>query len=68
MLARILIREILRYAGLRHRGSETGAERRDLLDQHRQQVRAHGGDQARLQVLDAKIAGSCAPETERDRP
>jgi DNA-binding transcriptional MerR regulator len=52
------IREMLRYAALRERGVGTEAERRDLLEQHRERVRAHVAElQACLLVLDTKIAG-----------
>ena len=52
------IREMLRYAALREKGSGTEAQRRELLDQHRTRVRAHVAElQACLLVLDAKIAG-----------
>ncbi|CAN7241295.1 MerR family transcriptional regulator [Phenylobacterium sp. LjRoot225] len=52
------IREMLRYAALRERGVDTQAERRELLEQHRERVRAHAAElTASLLVLDAKIAG-----------
>ncbi|PWK76282.1 MerR family transcriptional regulator [Aminobacter sp. AP02] len=52
------IREMLRYADLRQKGSGTDAERRALLVAHREKVRAHVANlQANLLVLDAKIAG-----------
>ncbi|PIO97321.1 Transcriptional regulator, MerR family protein [uncultured Pleomorphomonas sp.] len=52
------IREMLRYAALRERGVGTEAERRALLEQHRERVRAHVAElQACLLVLDTKIAG-----------
>jgi len=52
------IRDMLRYAALRARGAGTGAERRALLEQHRDRVRAHVADlQDCLLVLDTKIAG-----------
>ncbi len=52
------IREMLRYAALREKGSATDAERRALLEAHRHKVRDHVADlQANLLVLDAKIAG-----------
>ncbi|MBZ9885561.1 MerR family transcriptional regulator [Mesorhizobium sp. CA10] len=52
------IREMLRYAALRERGADTGAERGALLKQHRERVRAHVAKlQACLLVLDTKIAG-----------
>ncbi|MBR9972281.1 MerR family transcriptional regulator [Magnetospirillum sulfuroxidans] len=57
------IRDMLRYARLRQQGSETAGERRQLLEHHRQQVRAHvAGLQESLLVLDAKIAGYAAPQ------
>ena len=50
------IREMLRYAALRERGPATGAERRALLEAHRETVRAHVAElQACLLVLDSKI-------------
>lgn len=58
------IREMLRYAELRERGSSTEAARRELLDQHRNRVRAHVANlQACLLVLDTKIAGYSGSET-----
>ena len=52
------IREMLRYAALRDRGASTESERRELLETHREVVRAHVAElQASLLVLDKKIAG-----------
>ena len=52
------IRDMLRYAKLRERGSATETERRKLLEEHRDRVRAHSAElQACLAVLDTKIAG-----------
>ncbi|WP_079591304.1 MerR family transcriptional regulator [Bosea thiooxidans] len=52
------IREMLRYAALRELGSETGAQRRALLERHREQVRARVDElNACLLVLDTKIDG-----------
>ena len=52
------IREMLEYAALREQGVGTQAERRTLLEHHRDRVRAHIADlQANLLVLDTKIAG-----------
>lgn len=52
------IREMLRYAELRQQGEATVAQRRRLLERHRDKVRAHVADlQANLLVLDAKISG-----------
>jgi DNA-binding transcriptional MerR regulator len=57
------IREMLRYADLRDRGAGTEAERRELLERHRERVRAHVADlQACLLVLDTKIAGYAGAE------
>ncbi len=57
------IREMLRYAALRQRGDSTEAERRTLLEQHRERVRAHVADlEACLLVLDTKIAGYVGSE------
>jgi DNA-binding transcriptional MerR regulator len=52
------IRDMLRYAALRERGIGTEAERRELLVQHRERVRARVAEmQDSLRVLDTKIAG-----------
>jgi len=52
------IREMLRYAALRAEGDQTGAQRRKLLEHHRERVRSHVAElQACLLVLDAKIGG-----------
>lgn len=52
------IREMLRYAALREKGIGTEAERRQLMEQHRDRVRAHVAElQACLLVLDTKITG-----------
>ncbi|MBY6239621.1 MerR family transcriptional regulator [Methylosinus sp. Sm6] len=52
------IRDMLRYAALRERGVGTEVERRELLERHRERVRARVADlQACLLVLDTKIAG-----------
>jgi DNA-binding transcriptional MerR regulator len=52
------IRDMLRYAALRENGSGTEAERRMLLERHREQVRARVAElEACLLVLDTKIAG-----------
>jgi DNA-binding transcriptional MerR regulator len=57
------IRDMLRYAALRERGVGTEAERRELLTQHRDRVRAHVAElQATLLVLDTKIAGYAGEE------
>ncbi|TGD98007.1 MerR family transcriptional regulator [Methylobacterium nonmethylotrophicum] len=57
------IRDMLRYAALRERGSGTEAERRALLKAHRDRVRAQVTElQASLLALDAKIAGYAAPQ------
>jgi DNA-binding transcriptional MerR regulator len=57
------IREMLRYAELRQRGSATEADRRELLSQHRDRVRAHVVNlQTCLLVLDTKIAGYSGSE------
>ncbi len=60
------IREMLRYAALRAQGSQTGPERRALLEAHRERVRVHADEIAAcLSVLDAKIAGYGADGEER---
>ena len=52
------IRDMLRYAALRERGVDTEAERRLLLQQHRERVAVHLAElQDCLLVLDTKIAG-----------
>ena len=52
------IREMLRYAALRERGTDTETERCELLVQHRDRVHARIAElQDCLLVLDAKIAG-----------
>jgi hypothetical protein len=57
------IREMLRYAALRERGASTEEERRLLLEQHRERVRARVAElQACLLVLDTKIAGYAGKE------
>ncbi len=57
------IRERLRYARLRERGPQTAAERRLLLEAHRERVRAHVDElKSCLLVLDAKIAGYAGAE------
>ena len=57
------IRDMLRYAALRERGVETEAERRALLQQHRERVALHLAElQDCLLVLDTKIAGYAGQE------
>ena len=52
------IRDMLRYAKLRERGATTETERRALLKEHREHIRAHVTElQTCLLVLDTKIAG-----------
>ena len=52
---------MLRYAALRAEGEGTGPERQQMLEQHRDRVRAHVAElQACLLVLDTKIAGYAA--------
>lgn len=52
------IRDMLRYAALREGGVGTEAERREMLEQQRERVRAHVAElQDCLLVLDTKIAG-----------
>ncbi len=52
---------MLRYAALRAEGEVTGPERQQMLEQHRDRVRAHVAElQACLLVLDTKIAGYAA--------
>jgi len=50
------VREMLQYAELRAQGDQTGPERRALLEQHRERVRAHLAElEDSLLVLDTKI-------------
>lgn len=50
------IREMLQYAELRAQGEQTGPQRRELLEQHRNRVREHLAElQDSLLVLDTKI-------------
>jgi DNA-binding transcriptional MerR regulator len=52
------IRDMLRYAALRDKGAASEAERRHLLEAHRDEVRKHIAElQSCLLVLDSKIAG-----------
>lgn len=51
------VRDMLRYASLRERADETENERRELLVEHRENVREHISDlQNNLRMLDIKIA------------
>ncbi|QRM29931.1 MerR family transcriptional regulator [Microvirga sp. VF16] len=60
------IREMLRYAALRERGVDTEAERRELLEQHRERVRARLAELSDcLLLLDNKIAGYTATTMRR---
>jgi DNA-binding transcriptional MerR regulator len=55
--------DMLHYAALRERGVSTEAERREMLEQHRERVSTHVADlQACLLVLDTKIAGYAGQE------
>lgn len=57
------IREMLAYAALRERGAGTEMERRQLLEQHRDRVRARLAELSEcLLVLDTKIAGYAGTE------
>lgn len=61
------IRDMLLYAKLADNGKGTFNERREMLEEHRERVRAHLADlQACLRVLDGKIA-SYAEAEERMR-
>lgn len=63
------VRDMLRYASLRERADETENERRDLLVEHRRNVREHISDlQNNLRMLDIKIAsyGVTDEEDEND--
>ncbi|MEP9387855.1 MerR family transcriptional regulator [Mesorhizobium sp. KR9-304] len=57
------IREMLRYAALREQRSGTQAARREMLERHRERVRAHVAElNACLLVLDTKIDGYAETE------
>ena len=61
------IRDMLLYAKLADSGKATFSERRQMLEEHRERVRAHVADlEACLRVLDGKIA-SYAEAEERMR-
>lgn len=61
------IRDMLRYARLREGGSGTQAERRALLEAHRDRVRAQVAElQACLLALDAKIDGYTTTQERTD--
>ena len=61
------IRDMLRYAVLRAQGPGTAGERRALLVDHRDRVRAHVAElQDCLHVLDTKIAGYGDPVEEEE--
>ncbi|MDD2704996.1 MAG: MerR family transcriptional regulator [Acidocella sp.] len=61
------IREMLRYAALREQGAGTETERREMLEQHRERVRAHAVElDACLLVLDAKIDGYVDAQKRKD--
>lgn len=52
------LREMLHYAAFRGEGAGTQAQRRKLLEEHRERVRAHVAElNACLLVLDTKIGG-----------
>lgn len=57
------IREMLRYAALREKGAGTEPARREILERHRDRVRARASElDACLAVLDAKISGYAETE------
>ncbi|WDR04018.1 MerR family transcriptional regulator [Devosia algicola] len=57
------IREMMDYAALRAKGSQSGPARRRMLEQHREIVRARISQlSANLVVLDQKIAGYASAE------
>lgn len=59
------VRDMLRYASLRERADETENERRDLLIEHRQNVREHISDlQNNLRMLDIKLASYAITDEE----
>ena len=61
------IRDMLLYAKLAESGKATFSERREMLEVHREHVRAHVADlQACLRILDGKIASYEAEERMRD--
>lgn len=58
------LRDMVRYAALRERGAGTEAERRALLERHREDVRTRiAGLSDCLRVLDSKIAGYAGKTT-----
>jgi DNA-binding transcriptional MerR regulator len=62
------IREMIRYARLREQGPATNAERCELLERHRDSVRAHVTElEASLLVLDSKIAGYAGEDNKPKR-
>jgi DNA-binding transcriptional MerR regulator len=61
------IREMLLYAALREQGAGTETERCEMLEQHRERVRAHVAElDACLLVLDAKIGGYADAQKRKD--
>lgn len=61
------IREMLRYAALRERGAGTEAERQELLERHREEVRTRLAELSEcLLVLDKKIAGYAGTTSRMD--
>jgi DNA-binding transcriptional MerR regulator len=61
------VREMRRYAELRSKGASSNAERRKLLEAHRERVRAHVADlQFSLTVLDKKIDGYAGSTSRRE--
>lgn len=61
------IRDMLRYAALRERGAGTETERRELLERHREEVRARlAGLSDCLFVLDNKITAYAQTMKARD--
>lgn len=52
------IRDMLRYARLREQGAATEGQRRRLLEDHRDKIRAHAAElTASLAILERKIEG-----------
>ncbi len=61
------IRDMLRYANLRAAGEHTAKTRREMLETHREDVRARIAElQDNLSVLDSKIDGYVDLETRLD--
>lgn len=62
------LKDMLRYARLRDRGTSTENDRRELLEAHRNTVAKHVKElQACVKVLDAKIAGYATTNNRKEK-